>query len=316
MTATPEDEVACAHSFPGQVTLGAVVSRTCTGNAPELRCPRASVAVHEDLGVPEPDAWLRAGVQLTATSPSTASCAEAWNEATAPAADVASSSSAEGSVSSGAVVSRTETVKLDCTAFACASVAEHATAVSPSANVEPEAGVQLAASDPSTRSDAIGAKVTDAPLAEVASATTSETSSVGAVVSTTWTENEARPTLPWASCAEQETTVVPTAKVLVPSRVQVEASSPSTPSVAVGAEIVSSLPADEVASPTRFARVAEGRRGGVAHAHRERGGGGVPREIARGAGDEGVTDRVTSNPRPERSSPGARRPSRRSRSEP
>jgi hypothetical protein len=48
------------------------------------------------------------------------------------------------------------------------SVAEHVTLVEPTGNVEPEAGVQVTGTEPSTRSEAEALKVTLAPLGPVA----------------------------------------------------------------------------------------------------------------------------------------------------
>jgi hypothetical protein len=49
------------------------------------------------------------------------------------------------------------------------SVAEHDTTVEPTGNVEPEAGVQVTDTEPSTESSAETVKVTTAPLGPVAS---------------------------------------------------------------------------------------------------------------------------------------------------
>ena len=106
----------------------------------------------------------------------------------APAALVASTVGFGGSVSVGAVVSRTVTVKLFVATFARVSGAEQVTVVVASGNVAPLAGVQLAATAPLTASVAVALNVTIAPAAPVASAVVFGGSvSVGAVVSRTVT---------------------------------------------------------------------------------------------------------------------------------
>src|ERR1051325_4341078 len=76
---------------------------------------------------------------------------------------------------SGAVVSEPpepplviSTVKLPPALLKCASVAVQFTLVVPTANVDPDAGEQLTATLPSTRSEAVALNVTCAPFAPVA----------------------------------------------------------------------------------------------------------------------------------------------------
>jgi hypothetical protein len=59
-----------------------------------------------------------------------------------------------GSVSIGFVVSTTVTENAPDAGLPCASIAVHATVVVPSANVDPEAGVQLTGTGPSMLSSA------------------------------------------------------------------------------------------------------------------------------------------------------------------
>jgi hypothetical protein len=60
-----------------------------------------------------------------------------------------------GTLITGGVVGCTVTVKEACEVLLCASVAAQVTVVAPMGNVEPDAGVQLTGSDPSTRSVAV-----------------------------------------------------------------------------------------------------------------------------------------------------------------
>src|SRR5687768_5137897 len=76
------------------------------------------------------------------------------------------------------------------------------------ANIEPDGGVHVTATVPSTRSSAEGANDTIAPSGPLASAVgASGRESVGAVVSSTATVNDELPVLPAASVAEHMTVV-------------------------------------------------------------------------------------------------------------
>src|SRR2546426_7083135 len=110
-----------------------------------------------------------AGVQLVATGPSSVSVAEVAKVNTAPAALVASTLAFAGTVTTGPVVSFTVTVKVLVPMLAWLSVAVHVTVVAPNGNVAPLAGVQLAATLPSSRSVAEAVKLNTAPAALVAS---------------------------------------------------------------------------------------------------------------------------------------------------
>jgi hypothetical protein len=84
----------------------------------------------------------------------------------------------------GAVVSLTVTVKLPFAVLPDESVAEQLTVVVPMGNVEPEAGVHVTGTEPSTSSVAVAVYVTTAPDALVASTVMLDGSErVGAVVS-------------------------------------------------------------------------------------------------------------------------------------
>src|SRR3989454_12083718 len=131
-------------------------------------------------------------MQLVATDPSSVSVADAVKVNTAPVALVASTVAFAGTVTTGPVVSLTVTVKVLVPTLAWLSVAVHVTVVAPNGNVDPLAGVQLAATLPSSRSVAEAVKVNTAPAALVASTVAfAGTVTTGPVVSFTVTVNDA-----------------------------------------------------------------------------------------------------------------------------
>lgn len=142
-----------------------------------------------------------------------------------------------GTVTLGAVVSTTDTLKLALPVLPCASVAEQVTVVVASrAKVEPERGEQVGAITPSTRSLAVAVKVTAAPEGPVASAVMlAGTVTVGGVVSTTVTVKLPEAMLPAASEAEQLTVVAPRPKVEPEAGEQFTATEPLTRSLAEAA---------------------------------------------------------------------------------
>jgi hypothetical protein len=152
LNAAPVAPVASTLAFAGTVTTGPVVSATVTVNDAARLLPRASVAVHVTVVVPSGKVAPLAGVQVTATTPSTASVAEVVKLNAAPVAPVASTLAFAGTVTTGPVVSATVTVKEAAAALLRASVAVHVIVVVPSGNVDPLAGVQLTGTLPSTRS--------------------------------------------------------------------------------------------------------------------------------------------------------------------
>jgi hypothetical protein len=128
------------------------------------------------------------------------------------------------------------------------SVAEQVTIVVPAGNVEPEAGVQVTGTEPSTRSEAEAENVTTAPLELVACTVISDGSvNFGGVLSTTFTMKEAEPVLPALSVAEHVTLVEPNANVEPDEGVQVGVEEPSTRSEAE-AENVTTAPLGSVSS--------------------------------------------------------------------
>src|SRR5206468_12549906 len=93
-----------------------------------------------------------------------------------------------GTVTTGAVVSTTVTVKVADPVLSLLSVAEQVTVVTPSGKVLPDGGVQVAVIEPSTVSVAVAVNVTTAPSLPVFSTRrSSELVTTGAVVSTTVT---------------------------------------------------------------------------------------------------------------------------------
>src|SRR5205809_559790 len=105
-----------------------------------------------------------------------------------------------GTVMLGAVVSCTVILKLLLAVLPPPSVAVTITVVSPSGKREPEAGEEVTDTAPSTRSEALAAKLTGAPAALVASAVMlAGTVIVGGVVSCTVTVKLLVAVLPTAS---------------------------------------------------------------------------------------------------------------------
>ena len=88
---------------------GPVVSTTVTVNAVEPELPAASDAAQVTVFVPRAKVLPDAGEQVAATSPSTASVAEAPYDVVAPSGPAASTVRSSGTVTAGAVVSTTLT---------------------------------------------------------------------------------------------------------------------------------------------------------------------------------------------------------------
>src|SRR3989442_13303868 len=110
------------------------------------------------------------GEQDADNGPYTVPVACAVNVARAPPGRVASRVMLAGTVPSGAVVSRTVTVNVAVATFPWASVALQSTRVGPSGNMYPDDGLQVAATGPSTMSDAATGNGTAAPPCPVTSA--------------------------------------------------------------------------------------------------------------------------------------------------
>lgn len=150
--------------------------------------------------------------------------------AVAAAAPVANSPSGEPPA-----LSRTVTWNAADALFFAASVAVHMTVVVPIAKVEPEGGLQAAATCPSTRSLAETEYVATAPDEPVASIVMFGSAEIaGGVVSWTLTLKVAGvAALPCESVAEQVTVVTPIANVEPDAGAHAAAPAPSTRSVAV-----------------------------------------------------------------------------------
>ena len=224
------------------------MSRTVIVKDAEPVLPWLSVAEQVTEVVPiakvEPDG----GEQEAERAPSTRSTAEAVNVAGAPPGPVASKVMLAGTVTTGAVVSRTVTVNDAVPVLPWASVALHVTVVIPRGNRDPEDGAQEGESAPSNRSEAVDENVTTAPPGPVASTVMGEgTDKEGGVVSRTVTWNDPVAVLPARSVAEQLTVEVPRGKVDPEAGEQAGVSEPSIASVAV-AVYVTTAPLGPVAS--------------------------------------------------------------------
>jgi hypothetical protein len=107
------------------------------------------------LVVPNGNVEPEAGAQVTETEPSTSSSAEAVNVTTAPSRPEASTVMSSGTVTTGAVLSWTVTVKVPDAVLPALSVAEQDTVVVAIGNVEPEGGVQENVLRPDSESEAL-----------------------------------------------------------------------------------------------------------------------------------------------------------------
>jgi hypothetical protein len=107
----------------------------------------------------------------------------------------------------------TVTVKVPVAVLCRVSLAVHVTVVMwPAAKLDPDDGLQVTGLDPSTRSMALAAKLTDTAL-EPGTVIFAGRVNTGGVVSTTVTVNVPVEVLCRVSLAEQLTVVVPRAKV-------------------------------------------------------------------------------------------------------
>jgi hypothetical protein len=144
----------------------------------------------------------------------------------------------DGSVRTGPCLSTTVIWKLPVARFPARSSAEQATAVVPTRNDDPDAGVQLTARGPSTASFAEAANDTTAPDALVASVVMFAGSvSVGGAESRTVTVNVPEPVFPRVSEAVHVTVVVPIGNVEPDAGEHVGVIEPSTVSLAVAVKV-------------------------------------------------------------------------------
>jgi hypothetical protein len=152
----------------GSVRVGGVLSTTVTLKEEEAVRPALSLTVQVTVVEPGANVEPDEGVQVGVKEPSTESDAVAVNMTVAPFGPVALTVISDGTVIAGGVSSTTVTLNDADAELPAMSVAEHVTLVDPTGNVEPEAGVQVTGTEPSTRSDAEAVKVTTAPLELVA----------------------------------------------------------------------------------------------------------------------------------------------------
>src|SRR5206468_3925265 len=148
VTVAPAALVASAVIGAGQLTVGAVVSRTVTANEQVLVLCAASKALQVTVVLPRAKVLPLAGKQVTASVPSTMSLAVAVKVTVAPAALVASAVIGAGQLTVGAVVSRTVTANEQVLVLCAASKALQVTVVLPKANMLPLVGEQVTASVP------------------------------------------------------------------------------------------------------------------------------------------------------------------------
>ena len=231
---------------------GAVVSCTVTVKLPLDVLPFESDAEQFTVMVATGNMLPDGGTQVTATTPSTMSVAEAEKMTTAPNGPVASSVIFAGRVSVGGVVSCTVTMKLPFAVLPAKSDAEQLTVVVAIGNVLPDVGEQVTGREPSTISAAEAENVATAPEGPVASSVMFDGRvSVGGVVSCTVTVKLPLAVLPLESDAEQLTVVVAIGNVLPDEGAQVTVTVPSTISAAE-AENVATAPEGPVASNVMF----------------------------------------------------------------
>src|SRR5262245_42464912 len=108
--AAPLAPVASTVALAGTVTTGGVASITVTVNDAVPVLPWASVAVQVTMVAPTANVDPLAGAQVTGTTPSTRSVAEATKAWIAPLEPCAGTVSFAGTVTTGPVVSVTVTV--------------------------------------------------------------------------------------------------------------------------------------------------------------------------------------------------------------
>jgi len=151
--------------------VGGMVSSTVMVNVADPGLPDVSVAEHVTVLIPSANVLPEAGVHVAGKDPSTMSEAVAAEYVTtAPDGDVATVMILAGVVTVGGVLSSTVMVNVADPGLPAASVAEHVTGVSPSANILPEIGVHVAGKAPSTLSEAVSPEyITKAPDGDVAS---------------------------------------------------------------------------------------------------------------------------------------------------
>jgi hypothetical protein len=130
--------------------------------------PALSDTEQDTVVVPNANVEPEAGLQVTATDPSTESEAETENVTAAPPEPEPCTIMSDGSCNLGGVLSATVTLNEAEAALPALSVMEQVTVVEPNANVEPDVGEQFGASGPSTLSTPEAVKLAIAPAGPVA----------------------------------------------------------------------------------------------------------------------------------------------------
>jgi hypothetical protein len=252
VTVAPVGPVASTVMLDGTVIAGAVVSMTVTVKVWFAVMPAASVAVVVTVVVPNGKTVPEAGLLLVLTAPLTRSLALVLKVTVAPAGPVASTVILDGTVTTGAVVSMTVTVKVWLAALLAASLAPVVTVVVPNGKTVPAAGLLLVLTAPLTKSVALVLKVTVAPVGPVASTVMFDgTVITGAVVSMTVTVKVWLAVLPAASLALVVTVVVPSGKTVPEAGLLLVLTAPLTKSLALVLK-VTVAPLAAVASTVMF----------------------------------------------------------------
>src|SRR6478672_11523257 len=160
---------------PGTVIVGGVVSitsATVTSNDFVTWFPRVSEVLQETVVVPTGNTDPDDGLQVTVRDPSTRSTADVTKLTARPAGTWVVRVKLEGTVSAGGVVSVTVTVNaFGAETFPEKSVAVQATVVSPTGNMEPEAGEHAVVGAGSRSSVAEAENAAARPFDDVASPT-------------------------------------------------------------------------------------------------------------------------------------------------
>jgi hypothetical protein len=140
---------ASASTFAGHAITGPVVSETVTVKEQEPVLEAASVAVQVTVVVPTSKVEPEAGLHTTEGVPQLSEAEGVANVTTAEhASAVAERARSAGQVTTGGVVSATETVKEQEAVFPPPSVAVQVTVVAPSGKVDPEAGTHETVAEP------------------------------------------------------------------------------------------------------------------------------------------------------------------------
>src|SRR5438876_85885 len=127
----------------GAVTVGGVVSTTVTVKEFIPVLPLPSLAEQVTVVAPSGKLLPETGVQVTGTDPAQTSSALAVKLTVASPPPVHSAEMGAGTVTTGAAVSLTVTVKEALPVFPLPSLAEQVTVVVPSAKLLPDVGLQL-----------------------------------------------------------------------------------------------------------------------------------------------------------------------------